>query len=87
MESVKPIQKRIFQEDGFDIDLSYVIDNLIAMGYLSESIVSMYLTMPCQSLVKSPPSVKMCRPGSVRNRLTKFISTGPHSKLKFQLHS
>ena len=54
MESVKPIQKRIFQEDGFDIDLSYIIDNLIAMGYLSESIVSMYLTMPCQILVKSP---------------------------------
>ena len=35
--------KRRFQEDGFDLELSYLMDNVLAMGYLSESMESWYI--------------------------------------------
>ena len=49
MNTVKQIKqlvsknKRRFQEDGFDLDLSYRMDNVLAMGYLSESRESWYI--------------------------------------------
>ena len=35
-------KKRRYKADGFDLDLSYVTDRVIAMGYPSESMESIY---------------------------------------------
>ena len=45
MNAVKHLfskNKRRYKDDGFDLDLSYVTENIIAMGYPSESMVSMF---------------------------------------------
>jgi len=45
MNAVKHLvskNKRRFRDNGYDLDLSYVTDNIIAMGYPSESMESMY---------------------------------------------
>ena len=45
MNAVKHLvskNKRRFMDYGYDLDLSYVTDDIIAMGYPSESMESMY---------------------------------------------
>ena len=35
-------KKRRYKADGYNLDLTYVTDKVIAMGFLSESIESIY---------------------------------------------
>ena len=45
MNAVKHLvskNKRRYKDDGFDLDLSYVTEKIIAMGYPSESMESMF---------------------------------------------
>ena len=38
-------KKRRYEADGYNLDLSYVTDKAIAMGFPSESIESIYRTL------------------------------------------